>query len=114
MEAHTDMQRLERHASLYGELANDLKSRDDDDSDMESVHERAPLLRRITTLPAPRLGATPLPKQQLAAILFLQLSEPVTSQCIYPFIVEVSIHIHESILKLRHISDRAHLASFQS
>ena len=82
------MQRLERHASLYGELAKDIKARDSG-SIVESIHERAPLLRRISTLPPPRLGATPLPQRQLSIILFLQLSEPITSQCIYPFIVEV-------------------------
>ncbi|KAI0346590.1 MFS general substrate transporter [Trametopsis cervina] len=29
---------------------------------------------------------TPLPKLQLAVLLFFQLAEPITSQCIYPFI----------------------------
>ena len=94
------MQRLERHASLYGELANDIKARDSG-SIAESIHERAPLLRRISTLPPRRLGATPLPRQQLSVILFLQLSEPITSQCIYPFIVEVSTL--SSSFMLRHI-----------
>ena len=32
---------------------------------------------------------TPLPKLQLAVLLFFQLAEPITSQCIYPFINQV-------------------------
>lgn len=33
---------------------------------------------------------TPLPKLQLGTLLFFQLAEPITSQCIYPFINQVS------------------------
>lgn len=32
---------------------------------------------------------TPLPKLQLGVLLFFQLAEPITSQCIYPFINQV-------------------------
>lgn len=32
---------------------------------------------------------TPLPKLQIAVLLFFQLAEPITSQCIYPFINQV-------------------------
>ena len=32
---------------------------------------------------------TPLPKLQLAVLLFFQLAEPITSQCIYPFVNQV-------------------------
>ena len=33
---------------------------------------------------------TPLPKLQLGILLFFQLAEPITSQCIYPFINQAS------------------------
>ena len=32
---------------------------------------------------------TPLPKLQIGILLVLQLAEPITSQCIYPFINQV-------------------------
>lgn len=32
---------------------------------------------------------TPLPKVQLGVLMLLQLAEPITSQCIYPFINQV-------------------------
>jgi hypothetical protein len=32
---------------------------------------------------------TPLPKLQLGILLFFQMAEPITSQCIYPFINQV-------------------------
>ena len=32
---------------------------------------------------------TPLPKLQIAVLLFFQLAEPLTSQCVYPFINQV-------------------------
>jgi hypothetical protein len=90
------MQRLERHASLYGEIATKVKSGATSDAEsVLSAHERegerAPLLRRLSTIPQKLPGATPLPKQQLLVILFLQLSEPVTGQSIYPFMLEVSV-----------------------
>ena len=34
---------------------------------------------------------TPLPKLQLGVLLFFQLAEPITSQCIYPFINQVRV-----------------------
>lgn len=36
-----------------------------------------------------RKTPTPLPKLQIAVLLFFQLAEPITSQCIYPFINQV-------------------------
>lgn len=35
---------------------------------------------------------TPLPKFQIAILLILLLTEPITSQCIYPFINKVCTH----------------------
>ena len=32
---------------------------------------------------------TPLPKLQIGIVLLFQLAEPITSQCIYPFINQV-------------------------
>ena len=32
---------------------------------------------------------TPLPKLQIAILLFIQLAEPICSQCIYPFAPQV-------------------------
>lgn len=37
----------------------------------------------------PRRRPTPLPKLQIAVLLFFQLAEPITSQCIYPFVNQV-------------------------
>lgn len=34
---------------------------------------------------------TPLPRLQIAVLLFFQLAEPITSQCIYPFINQVRV-----------------------
>lgn len=34
---------------------------------------------------------TPLPTLQIGILLLLQLAEPITSQCIYPFINQVCI-----------------------
>ncbi|KAL5526129.1 hypothetical protein ACEPAG_7467 [Sanghuangporus baumii] len=48
------------------------------------LNERTPL---ITRSQAQR--RTPLPTSQIVALLFVQLSEPVTSQAIYPFINEL-------------------------
>ena len=36
---------------------------------------------------------TPLPKLQIAILLFVQLAEPMCSQCIYPFAPQVT-HCH--------------------
>ena len=41
---------------------------------------------------------TPLPLFQVSILLFLQLSEPVTSQSIYPFINEVCIFLLVKLL----------------
>lgn len=38
-----------------------------------------------------RRQRTPLPKLQIAVLLFFQLAEPITSQCIYPFINQVRL-----------------------
>lgn len=52
------------------------------------IEEETPLLRT---------KSTPLPWGQLSIVLFVQLAEPLTSQVIYPFAPQVSIH-----LKRRH------------
>ncbi|KZT01929.1 MFS general substrate transporter [Laetiporus sulphureus 93-53] len=63
-------------------------SRDNDETRPTVDHERTPLLpdldldRRAKANPA----ITPLPKLQIGVLLLLQLGEPITSQCIYPFI----------------------------
>ena len=36
---------------------------------------------------------TPLPKAQISILFVLLLVEPIFSQCIYPFINQVSIHL---------------------
>ena len=36
-----------------------------------------------------RKKPTPLPKLQIGVLLFYHLAEPITSQCIYPFINQV-------------------------
>ena len=36
---------------------------------------------------------TPLPKLQMGILLFIVLSEPICSQCIYPFINQVTSRI---------------------
>lgn len=43
-----------------------------------------------TLLPQPIKKPTPLPKVQISVLLLLQLAEPITSQCILPFITQVS------------------------
>ncbi|KAH7908935.1 hypothetical protein BJ138DRAFT_1090416 [Hygrophoropsis aurantiaca] len=43
--------------------------------------EDSPLLGKRTKKPK-----TPLPKAQLGILMFLQLAEPISSMCIYPFI----------------------------
>lgn len=42
-----------------------------------------------TLLAQDRKKPTPLPKLQISVLLLLQLAEPITSQCILPFISEV-------------------------
>ncbi|KAH7906560.1 major facilitator superfamily domain-containing protein [Hygrophoropsis aurantiaca] len=46
-----------------------------------TIGEETPLLPQPT-----KKGKTPLPKAQLSIILLAALSEPISSQCIYPFI----------------------------
>ena len=63
-------------------------------SSSQSLDERTPLLSASETLVGRRkkkreVERTPLPLVQIGVLLFLQLSEPVTSQAIYPFINEV-------------------------
>ncbi|EJD06375.1 MFS general substrate transporter [Fomitiporia mediterranea MF3/22] len=55
--------------------------------------ERTPLIRQDQARKPPARTPTPLPKWQIATLLFLQLSEPVTSQSIYPFINELIQHL---------------------
>lgn len=38
-----------------------------------------------------RKQPTPLPKLQIGVLLFYHLAEPITSQCIYPFINQVCL-----------------------
>ncbi|KAH8102773.1 MFS general substrate transporter [Phellopilus nigrolimitatus] len=52
---------------------------------LPEINEETPLLDDQ----AKKSDATPLPKLQIAVLSFLQLSEPVTSQSIYPFINEL-------------------------
>ena len=42
-------------------------------------------------LPKDKKKPTPLPKLQLSILLLLQLAEPITSQCILPFITQVKL-----------------------
>lgn len=39
-----------------------------------------------------RKQPTPLPKLQIGVLLFYHLAEPITSQCIYPFINQVRMY----------------------
>ena len=50
--------------------------------------ETSPLLRAEDKKPAKKV--TPLPMVQIGIVLFFQLAEPITSQCIYPFINQVT------------------------
>ena len=51
------------------------------------VDEETPLL--------PVKKTTPLPWGQFSIILAVQLAEPLTSQVIYPFAPQVSIHLEQ-------------------
>ena len=53
------------------------------------VDEETPLLH------SQQVKATPLPWGQFSIILFVQLAEPLTSQVIYPFAPQVSIHLKQ-------------------
>lgn len=44
---------------------------------------------------------TPLPRLQIFILLLMQLAEPITSNCIYPFINQVSLLII-CLLKIAH------------
>ncbi|KAH7910512.1 major facilitator superfamily domain-containing protein [Hygrophoropsis aurantiaca] len=48
---------------------------------LATIGEETPLLPQPT-----KKGKTPLPKAQLSILLLASLSEPISSQCIYPFI----------------------------
>ncbi|KAH8100132.1 MFS general substrate transporter [Cristinia sonorae] len=58
------------------------------------IDEQTPLLSPVSQtqreekkdLPTGRSRVTPLPKVQMSTLMLLQLAEPITSQCIYPFI----------------------------
>lgn len=54
----------------------------------EEVNERTALLADENGAKKQR-KPTPLPKFQLLNLLLLQLAEPITSQCIYPFLNQV-------------------------
>jgi hypothetical protein len=54
-----------------------------------SADEEAPLLPSVKIVSGP----TPLPMGQITVLLFLMLAEPITSQCIYPFINQVRLWI---------------------
>lgn len=49
---------------------------------------------RQSLLESTKPGRTPLPKRQVAALLFVFLPESVTSTLIYPFVVEVKTCYH--------------------
>ncbi|KAK7691033.1 hypothetical protein QCA50_006136 [Cerrena zonata] len=52
----------------------------------DEVNERTALLAEENRPKKPQREPTPLPKLQLFNLLLLQLAEPITSQCIYPFL----------------------------
>jgi hypothetical protein len=56
-------------------------------NDADAVDEETPLISSPSKPSTPR--HTPLPKLQISIILFLQLSEPIMSQSIYPYINRV-------------------------
>lgn len=60
-------------------------------STMADSGETQPLLSEEQL--AKHRKSTPLPKRQVAVLAFLLLAEPVTSQCIYPFINQVQVLI---------------------
>ena len=45
-----------------------------------------------------RKQPTPLPKLQIGVLLFYHLAEPITSQCIYPFINQVCVSPMSSVV----------------
>ena len=45
---------------------------------------------------------TPLPRLQISVLLFFQLAEPITSQCIYPFINQVLTVVEGESISLIH------------
>ena len=55
--------------------------------------EETPLLSSAAdTRKEPDETAAPLPKLQIGVLLLVLLSEPICSQCIYPFINQVTRH----------------------
>ena len=53
------------------------------------IDEQTPLMAPDPSGEEKKERTTPLPKVQLATLMLLQLAEPITSQCIYPFINQV-------------------------
>ena len=45
---------------------------------------------------------SPLPRLQIFILLLMQLAEPITSNCIYPFINQVSVMLWWSHMYLKH------------
>ena len=60
--------------------------------------EETALLAERKTLKTP----TPLPRLQIFILLLMQLAEPITSNCIYPFINQVSVMLWWSHMYLKH------------
>lgn len=61
---------------------------------MMEPQEDTPLLASPAALEEKR---TPLPKLQLAIVIFLQISEPLSSQSIYPYINQVCSDAYYSL-----------------
>ena len=69
-----------------------------DDSFQQPDEETALLAspeRKVSKAP------TPLPRLQIFILLLMQLAEPITSNCIYPFINQVSLLVM-SLLTIAH------------
>ncbi|KAH7904154.1 hypothetical protein BJ138DRAFT_1107068, partial [Hygrophoropsis aurantiaca] len=66
---------------LSAQSLNLTKMQNDNDVTVIGRGEDTPLLGKKTKKPR-----TPLPKVQLGILMFLQLAEPISSMCIYPFI----------------------------
>lgn len=62
----------------------------------ENVHEETPLLSKQKGR-----EPTPLPKLQLSILMGLQFAEPMTSQCIYPFINQVCPVVFDGFCRLK-------------
>ena len=62
---------------------------------MMVINEHTPLLRK---------SKTPLPKFQLGLVLLFMFAEPLSSQYIYPFINQVSLH-GSSLVNVLHAVD---------